>query len=154
VENTAVLPNAFFDCKRQARPVRWTASAAPTPVTISGGPWTLKQLAGSGETDTLGVTLTHKTFGYCNPFGGSGVRQANTGVATMQPYYFPMVIGSGEILQGFFDWRPKDTNEGIVAASSTDGGKTWTFQQDAFYLTEACPADDTQTDPDTTVADN
>jgi hypothetical protein len=57
-------------------------------------------------------------------------------------------------LQGIFDWRDKDTNEGVVAASSSDGGKTWTFQQDAMYLTEACPADDTQTNPNTTAADD
>src|SRR5262249_34786696 len=126
-------------------PMRWTADAPPVAATINGGPWTTTQLAASGEVDTLGVTLTHRNFGYCNPFGANGVRQSNPRVATMSPYYFPMVIGSGTTLQGFFDWRDKDTNEGVIAAKSSDGGKTWTFQQDAFYLNETCPADDTQT---------
>jgi hypothetical protein len=153
-EGTQSLPGLSFTCAASYSPMRWTADNAPTQVTISGGPWTTKQLAASGETDTLGVTLTHKNYGYCNPFGASGVRQGNTGVATMSPYYFPMVVGTGMTLQGFFDWRDKDTNEGIVAASSTDGGKTWTFQQDALYLTEACPADDTQTNPNATAVDD
>jgi hypothetical protein len=144
-EGTQGLPGLNFACTSSYAPMRWVADAAPTTVTINGGPWTTKQLAASGETDTLGVTLTHRNYGYCNPFGANGVRQGNPGVAKMSPYYFPMVIGSGTTLQGFFDWRDKDTNEGIIAASSTDGGKTWTFQQDVFYLRETCPPDDTQT---------
>jgi hypothetical protein len=53
----------------------------------------------------------------------------------MQPYYFPHVIGSGKNLQGYFDYRPRNIDEATVAASSTDGGRTWTFQQEVLELT-------------------
>ncbi len=150
-EGTAELPGLSFAKTPTWTPMRWTASAAPTPVTISGGPWSLAQLApGTPTPPPVGTTLTNVSYGYC----ASGARTLNPGVASMQPYYFPMIIGSGSNLQGFFDWRPKDINESIVAAKSNDGGKTWTFQQEALELTTACPADVTKTNPDTTQADN
>jgi arylsulfatase A-like enzyme len=153
-EGTPALPNLAFSCPPAWQPMRFTADTAPTPVTVQDGPWTLTQLAASGEMPPLGQSLVHKSFGYCNPFGPMGVRQSNPGVANMAPFYFPMVIGSGLNLQGFFDWRPKDINEGIIAAQSSDGGRTWIFQQDAYYLTEACPTDDTQTNPNSEQDDN
>jgi hypothetical protein len=53
-------------------------------------------------------------------------------------------------LQGLFDWRPKDTDEGVTAAVSADGGRTWTFQQKVLELRTTCPTD-SQPDPNTGV---
>jgi hypothetical protein len=57
----------------------------------------------------------------------------------MEPYYFPVVTGQGSHLQGYFDWRPKDIDEGVVAASSDDAGLTWNFQQKVLELRTDCP---------------
>jgi hypothetical protein len=65
----------------------------------------------------------------------------------MQPYYFPFITGHGKHLQGYFDWRPKDTDEAVAAAFSDDGGFTWTFQQKVLELTTQCP-NTVQKDPD------
>src|SRR3974377_2078907 len=60
-----------------------------------------------------------KSAGYCNGNNGENV---NPGTERMEPYYFPVVTGQGNHLQGYFDWRPKDIDEGVVAASSDDAG--------------------------------
>ena len=57
----------------------------------------------------------------------------------MAPYYVPQVTGRGTVLQGYFDYRPRNVNEAPVAASSSDGGNTWTFQQQVENLTTALP---------------
>jgi hypothetical protein len=151
VEKTPVLPDLPLPAGPAYTPVRWTASDAPVPVTIQGGPWSLAQLApGTPTPPPIGTTLTNVSYGYCS----NGARQGNPGVASMQPYYFPFVMGQGNKLEGFFDWRPKDINEAIVAAKSTDNGKTWTFQQEVFDLTQACPLDATKTNPNAAQADN
>ena len=50
----------------------------------------------------------------------------------MEPYYFPFVTeapdGVSGHLIGYFDARPKDTDESIVVAGSTDNGHTWTYE--------------------------
>jgi hypothetical protein len=63
----------------------------------------------------------------------------------MQPFYFPRVFGVGNNLKGFFDYRPKDINEAIVSATSSDGGKTWQWLDTALMLDTTCPADPTLT---------
>jgi hypothetical protein len=60
----------------------------------------------------------------------------------MQPFYFPFVSGRGLNLQGYFDYRPRNIDEAVIAASSTDGGNTWTFQQQVENLTPYCPTTD------------
>jgi len=107
--------------------VTWTRNIAPSTVAITGGPWTLEQ---SGAANGL------KSSGYCDSLGK---QIGNPGTERMQPYYFPFIVGTGENLQGYFDWRPKDTDEAVVSASSTDGGKTWTFQDKVLELTTDCP---------------
>lgn len=107
--------------------VRWTREGAPTEAMITGGPWTLEQ---SGAANGL------KSSGYCDA-GGNQV--GNPGTERMQPYYFPVVVGEGRHLQGYFDWRPKDTDEAVTAAVSDDAGYTWTFQQKVLELRTACP---------------
>jgi hypothetical protein len=38
----------------------------------------------------------------------------------MQPYYFPFVRRRGDVLEGFFDYRPRNEQEAVVSAISTD----------------------------------
>jgi hypothetical protein len=63
----------------------------------------------------------------------------------MAPFYFPFVytsaltpkgnaFGGQPPILGLFDWRPKDTDEALVAAESDDNGKTWYFMQTLFEL--------------------
>jgi len=115
--------------------VTWTANGAPTEAMITGGGWTLEQSdAANGR----------KSAGYCN---SSGNQIGNPGTERMQPYYFPTIFGQGNHLQGYFDWRPKDIDEGVAAAYSDDGGFTWTFQQKVLELRTTCPTM-VQKDPD------
>jgi len=112
-------------------PVTWTRNNTPNTVAIAGGPWTLEQ---SGAANGL------KSSGYCASTDGiNGTEINNPGTERMQPYYFPFVTGQGSKLQGFFDWRPKDTDEAVVSASSNDGGRTWNFQDKVLELTTQCP---------------
>ena len=115
-----------------AESIVWARNSAAITASITGGPWTLEQ---SGAANGL------KSSGYCvsNDNGLTGIQVGNPGTERMQPYYFPFVVGQGDNLQGYFDWRPKDTDEGVVAASSKDGGKTWTFQDKVLELTTKCP---------------
>jgi hypothetical protein len=119
----------------QAQAVHWTRNGAPTETYISGGPWTLEQ---------SGAAAGLKSAGYCD---GAGKQVPNPGSERMQPYYFPFINGHGNHLQGYFDYRPKDINEAIVAASSDDAGRTWNFQQEVLELRTTCPMQ-LQKDPD------
>src|SRR5262249_4515304 len=81
--------------------------------------------------------------GYCN---ASGQAVSNDGVTLMRPYYFPFVRRRHDVLEGFFDYRPRNHQEATVAATSTDWGVTWHFRGEALPLNPYCPAD--ATDPD------
>ena len=91
--------------------------------------------AQSGVTGTPGP-LT----GYCSTDNGTGpatgtvLRQPKGTVLPMQPYYFPFVTSDdgGRTLTGLFDYRPKDTDEAVVSATSTDHGRTWTYTGEAL----------------------
>src|SRR5690348_5111907 len=107
--------------------VRWSANSAPSETMITGGGWTLEQ---------SGAAVGLKSAGYCD---ADGNQIGDPGTERMQPYYFPTVVGQGMNLQGYFDWRPKDTDEAVAAAVSHDGGHTWTFQQKVLELRTSCP---------------
>lgn len=125
---TAVLVSLLFSTAAQGQdPVRWIRNGAPAETYVIGGPWTLEQ---SGAANGL------KSSGYCD---ASGKQVPNPGIQRMQPYYFPFITGQGRHLQGYFDYRPKDTDEAVVAADSDDGGNTWTFQQEVLELRKTCP---------------
>jgi len=94
--------------------VQWTAANSPIQTTLAGGPWTLSQ----------GLPFTGPV-GYCS--NGVPIVNPPTTVTTFQPFYFPFIIGRGLNLQGYFDYRPRNINEAVVAANSTDGGLTWHF---------------------------
>jgi hypothetical protein len=123
----AMVAAAFGAQGRANAQVKWTRNGAPTETTITGGPWTLEQ---SGAANGL------KSSGYCD---ASGKQIGNPGTERMEPYYFPEVFGFGRHLQGYFDYRPKDTDEGVVAASSDDAGLSWNFQQKVLELRTTCP---------------
>jgi hypothetical protein len=120
-----------------AQNAQWTATSSPVQATIAGGPWTL----GQGGTSTSGGAYNGPTP-YCNPGGSSGgslLMNSSSTVNTFNPYYFPFVVGSGQNVKGYFDYRPKDINEAVVAATSTNAGQTWTFLEMAEQLTTECP---------------
>jgi hypothetical protein len=114
---------------------QWTSNAAPAETYITGGGWTLEQ---------SGAAVGRKSAGYCD---ASGNQVPNPGTQRMQPYYFPFITGHGKHLQGYFDYRPKDIDEAVVAAHSDDAGSTWTFQQEVLQLRTTCPTQ-VQKDPD------
>jgi hypothetical protein len=135
---------ALLALGQDSQPVTtWTATSTPVQATIAGGPWTI--------TDGPLVNPTN-AGNYC--VGGVPVISPSTTVTTFQPYYFPFISGRGLALRGLFDYRPHDVNEAPVAAVSTDGGLTWTFQQMAEQLTVACPGPTTGTSASKMAADN
>ena len=123
--------------------VTWTATGAPIQTTLAGGPWTLPQ--GGPYVETDGTTTSGDPFSGTTPYCSNGVPIVNpsTTINTMQPFYFPFVSGRGLVLQGYFDYRPRNVNEAIAAATSADGGQTWHFQQQIENFTPYCPQSDT-----------
>ncbi len=121
--------------------------------TIAGGPWTLHESA--FKRDASGIVPPAGTPG--PPYAGTGVpymgfcaqsgqASLNVGASVMQPFYFPFVRKNGLVLEGFFDYRPRNEQEAVVAATSSDLGLTWTFGGKALALNPYCPWD--MTDPD------
>jgi hypothetical protein len=76
--------------------------------------------------------------GYCstrgaNPESGSPVAQPAGSTLPFAPYYFPDVVRNPDgSLTGYFDYRPKDADEAVTVARSTDGGKSWTNEGEAL----------------------
>ena len=86
--------------------------------------------------------------GYCasggpNPETGAVLRQPVGSILPMSPYYFPFVMrnpNDPNVLTGFFDYRPKDSDEAIVVANSFDNGNTWHFVDEKLELNpNVCP---------------
>ncbi len=123
--------------------VTWTATTPATQTTIAGGPWTLAQ-GGPYTENGSGTTTAGGPFDGTIPYCSSGVPILNSPatVNPTSPYYFPFVAGSGLNLEGYFDYRPRNVNEAIVAAVSADGGQTWTFENQIENLNQICPATD------------
>jgi hypothetical protein len=91
---------------------------------------------------------------YCTSSGAfpeTGTLNAEpTGVEPMSPYYFPFVMQtpgttSPDDLTGYFDYRPKDAEEAVVVATSTNEGDTWSAAGQALgeNPTSYCPGADT-----------
>jgi len=103
---------------------------------IANGPWTLHSGLGRNRHDASGILPPTGTKTPFNPpttkFGtpyknycvGSQVQTAQ-GFNPMQPYYFPFVRPNGGWIQGFFDYRPRNEQESVVTAISTDLGQSW-----------------------------
>jgi hypothetical protein len=142
---------------------------------IKDGPWTLHESAGDhdrnrerhrgdehDDDDEARESFAHDASGIVPtspgpPYAGSGTPYAgycdaagkptvNHGYSLMQPYYFPFVRRHDDILEGFFDYRPRNQQEATVAAISTDWGVSWTFKSKVLALNPYCPWD--PTDPD------
>src|ERR1035438_6755605 len=139
----AALFSPVFVGTSAAQSAAWTATSAPVQATIAGGPWTLSQ----GGSATTGGAYDGP-IPYCTPGntgGGTELVNGPTVVNTFNPYYFPFVVGSGQNVKGYFDYRPKNINEAVVAATSTNAGQSWTFQQMVEQLTNECPNGDSNT---------
>ncbi len=127
---------------------------------INRGPWALHQAGGEFAHDASGIvpTASNKNpsppplyIGSGTPYAGyckaNGKVVKNQGFSLMQPYYFPFVrVREGGILEGYFDYRPRNEQEAVVAATSTDWGASWHFRSEALALNPYCPFD--ATDPD------
>jgi hypothetical protein len=147
------------------------ASADLFPTYTPGGSQTL--LGGPEEpnlavypTGTEGATVPYPSGvagtpgpldGYCsslgaNPETGAPVAQPGRPLP-MAPYYFPDVVRNADgSLTGYFDYRPKDTEEAITVARSTDDGESWTTEGEALgensgYCPTADDSDDGQGHP-------
>ncbi|MGA2166315.1 MAG: sialidase family protein, partial [Solirubrobacteraceae bacterium] len=91
--------------------------------------------------------------GYCNTEEsanetGTPVSQPAGTKLPFSPYYFPDVVRNADgSLTGYFDYRPKDADEAITVARSTDNGKTWVAEGKALEQNPGyCPTDDTNDD--------
>jgi hypothetical protein len=84
--------------------------------------------------------------GYCE--SGTPASQPQGETLPFSPAYFPHVVRNADgSLTGYFDERPKDADESIVAATSTDNGKTWTYQGQALEQNPGyCPTADINDD--------
>jgi hypothetical protein len=123
---------------------------------IHRGPWTLHETGdhfshdASGIVPAKGLTPPYNPAlsgtpykALCSPDGEFAVNHEKS---VMQPYYFPFVRRRGDVLEGFFDYRPRNQQEATVSAVSTDWGESWHFTGKALALNPFCPAD--PTDPD------
>ena len=91
----------------------------------------------TGFAGTPGPLSGYCTSGGPNPETGAVSREPAGAVLPMSPYYFPFVMrnpNDPRVLTGFFDYRPKDTDEALVVANSFDGGKTWHFVDEKLEL--------------------
>lgn len=105
--------------------------------------------AASGFTGTPGPLDGYCSSGGATPETGTVLRQPKGSVLPMQPYYFPFVTSQdgGHTLSGLFDYRPKDGDEAVVAATSTDHGKTWKYAGEALEQNAGlCPDGNTNDD--------
>lgn len=96
---------------------RWSVRGTPVEAIITGGPWTLGQGPASNADPAKD---------YPHP---------NSGTELFQPYYFPATTGTDRVIDGVFDYRPRNLEEAIVSARSVDGGRSWTFTGEALDFT-------------------
>jgi hypothetical protein len=111
----------------------------PYPTGTIGTPGTLDDYCGSG-TAAQEAAASSTT--------GTPVRQPAGTTLPLGPTYFPhLVRNSNGDLTGYFDYRPKDADEAIIAATSTDNGNDWTYNGEALEQDPGyCPSADTNDD--------
>jgi len=110
------------------------SGSVPYASGVVGSPGPLEAYCGSGSNTTED--------------SGTPSRQPAGTTLPMSPYYFPHVVRNSDgSLTGYFDWRPKDADEAIVTARSTDNGKDWTYEGEALEQNPAyCPNADINDD--------
>jgi hypothetical protein len=122
--NLAVVPSASSG----------TDGVAAYPSGVVGTPGPLDDYCGSGNTTaeaTQGVS-----------------RQAGGTMLPFAPSYFPHIVRNADgSLTGYFDYRPKDADEALMAATSTDNGQQWTYDGEAIEQNPGyCPSSDQNDD--------
>ena len=113
-----------------------SGNVVPYPSGVVGTPGPLPGYCGSGSWSAeAGLS-------------GTSVNRQPAGTLPLGPDYFPhIVVNSDGSLTGYFDYRPKDADEAIIAATSTDGGKTWTYDDEALEQDPGyCPTADNNDD--------
>lgn len=111
-----------------------TDGNSPYPSGTVGTPGPLSGYCGTG---TNGASAT----------GAPASQPAGTSLP-FAPAYFPHVVRNADgSLTGYFDYRPKDADEAIVAAKSADDGVDWTYQGEALQQNPGyCPNADVNDD--------
>ena len=111
-----------------------TDGTAAYPSGVAGTPGPLGGYCGSGTQTT--------------EYGGTPAKQPAGTTLPLAPAYFPHVVRNADgSLTGYFDYRPKDADEALVAATSTDNGKDWTFDSEALEQNNGyCPSADVNDD--------
>ncbi|MBV8078966.1 MAG: Ig-like domain repeat protein [Actinobacteria bacterium] len=111
-----------------------TDGDSPYPSGTVGSPGPLAGYCGSGANAAAAA--------------GTPVRMPDGTTLPLAPAYFPHVVRNADgSLTGYFDYRPKDADEAIVAATSTDDGATWTYQGEALEQNPGyCPNSDINDD--------
>jgi hypothetical protein len=109
------------------------SGATPYPSGVAGTPGPL-----DGYCSSLGA----------NPETGTPVSEPAGTSLPFAPYYFPDVVRNADgSLTGYFDYRPKDAEEAVTVARSTDDGRTWTSEGEALEENHGyCPTADTNDD--------
>jgi hypothetical protein len=111
-----------------------TDGNSPYPSGTVGTPGPLDGYCGTGsQTAESAGSPAHQPAGTTLPFA---------------PEYFPhVVMNSDGTMTGYFDYRPKDADEALIAATSSDGGKSWTYQGEALEENPGyCPSADINDD--------
>jgi hypothetical protein len=122
--NVAVMPAAASG----------TDGTSPYPSGTVGTPGPLDGYCGTGNQITESA--------------GSPVRQPSGTTLPLAPAYFPHIVQNADgSLTGYFDYRPKDADEAVEVARSTDQGKDWTYEGEALEQNPgACPSGDINDD--------
>ena len=152
--SVALLASVSVNARADS-PITYVSNSL-TEATITNGLWTLHQSRGRNPHDASGIVppiptpYNPPTTAYGTPYKDycvGGELQTAQASNPMQPYYFPFVRKrTGQQLEGFFDYRPRNEDEATVTAISLDWGQTWIFKDEALGLNPYCPAD--PTDPD------
>ena len=111
-----------------------TDGVAPYPAGTVGTPGTLDGYCGTGANATAAL-------------GTPSSQPANT-TLPLAPAYFPHIVRNADgSLTGYFDYRPKDADEAIVAATSIDNGQDWTYDGESLEENHGyCPNSDINDD--------
>jgi hypothetical protein len=110
-----------------------SSTSTPYPSGVAGTPGPLDGYCASGGPEPESGGPVPEPSGVNEPFA---------------PYYFPDVVRNSDgSLTGYFDYRPKDADEEITVATSTDNGQTWTTEGQALEQNPSyCPVADTNDD--------
>jgi hypothetical protein len=106
----------------------------PYPTGTVGTPGTLDGYCGTGD--------------QASESSGSPATQPVGTTLPLGPAYFPHIVRDPDgDLTGYFDYRPKDADEAIVAGTSSDNGQSWTYDGEALEQNpDYCPSADINDD--------